>query len=217
MEEIFIKIRLLRQPKQKLTNAAITGDWKVVYDAADAKEVTQLIVLDKNRVMINANKVSAFIDKSIKRAMAIKPRSNSSSPKISGRIQRHALWAGEIPEGHNVWLDVDFFKDGEAISCHIKDKLNESEEKVQVTNLAEIVVKIVNKIAYIVKSPIVDPKQSEMFAPIPHEKPTPPVTSPVTSPVPIPQQEKEQLDMFSKANRDYREEIRKAALKKKTS
>ena len=213
MEKIFLKIRLMREPKEKLTNADVTGDWKVVYDAADTKSGSQIVVLGKDRWMVNSYKVAAFIAKSIKRAMAIKPSIDLTASRISSRT-KHALWVGEIPEGHDVWLDVDFFRDGDIIICYIKDKLSETEEKTQVTNFPEIVSKIIDKIGHIVKRPVKDPRQAEMFEPsgtlplVPSALPAP--TPPAKPPLPT----EEQMDMFSQSQRDYREQIRRASNKK---
>ena len=214
MEEIFIKIRLMREPKEKLTNAAITGDWKVVYNAADAKEASKTIELNKDRQMVNSYMVADFITKSIKRAMKIKPNIELTASRISSRLEQHALWIGEIPEGHDVWLDVDLFRDGHTVICYIKDKLNETEEKTQVTNFPEIVSKIIDKIGYIVKRPVKDPRQAEMFEPSGTLPPVPSALPAPTPPAKPPLPTEEQMDMFSQSQRDYREQIRRATNKK---
>jgi hypothetical protein len=217
MAESLIKFRVFRQPKAKLTNPMETGDWKLGIQSGGSPEKTSFLALNKDKTLKEPGKISVLIGGDALKAITKKPKKASGfSGPISKRV--FALWPGEIPEGLRTWLSVDFLKaDDGSVSCIIKDEFSGESEETAITQehpLQKVIDKTIEMIVALVKRPVVDPKQSEMFAPIP-STPTPPLAVvPQTQPPPAspPKEPPKQLDIFS--DRDYRQEIRVAATKK---
>jgi len=222
MPQSLIKIRVFRQPKQKITHYLDTGDWKLGVQTGDAPEKTAPMRLDKDRALVNLGALSSLISSAITRALKSAGKKITPTSALTKSISKRvvALWPGEISEGAKTWLSVDFVKEDDGtISCTIRDEFSDESETTAITEenpLKNSVDKITGLIASLVKRPVKNPNQSELFAPVvvaPPQTPSPP-TQTAAPPQDSPQLK--QMDMFSESKRDYRDEIRIAAYKKET-
>jgi hypothetical protein len=172
-------IRVFRQTKK----------WKLGVQMGDAAEKSIIIATNPDRTIKDVPKIAGIIQNAIVKTINKKvPKAKSlaaSEKPISKRVT--AVWPGEIEEGDKEWLEVNVYRNtfgANSYSYSIKDEMS-GEVVGSVIGAdhspVEATDKIMKIIADLIKRPIKDPMQVEMFAP-----PT-------------------------QASRNYREEIRKIA------
>jgi len=155
MPEDIVSIRFYRDSKK----------WKLGIKFAGEPEKSIVVSMNSDRTLQDADKLSLILEDVLSKASLYKPKlpktpiASAYSGPISKRI---ATWPGEIDEGNRDWIIVEISR-GDKMFGSIADVYSGSVVNLEINT--ETVTRIISMIVDLVKRPVKDPRQIEMFAP----------------------------------------------------
>jgi hypothetical protein len=137
--------------------------WKLGIQIGDGVEKSGVIQLNPDKTLKEPERLYTAINTAIVKGIA-KPKAKKAplAPAQAKRVT--AVWPGEIEEGNRDWISLVVSKDETgSVVCTIRDEFDGQTQELPLE--ADAAQKMVEMVQSLIKRPIKDPRQVEMFEP----------------------------------------------------
>lgn len=149
-----VRIRIYREAKK----------WKLGIQFGARAEKSLVISVNPDKTLRDSERLYSAINDTIEEVVSTK-KVEPLAPTVLAPVspRRTILWPGEIEEGDKDWIIAELVKDELGIiTCSLRDDSNSTVKEFSFMGFDD---KFVERIESLVKRPIKDPRQIEMFEP----------------------------------------------------